>query len=124
MDQQKAKRIECKNGTLVIPFHEERFQRNMFIFKKKILGITKKALREIRAAERRGESEPDASKYWKCLAKEFNWLFGPDACQIVFASDLISAEMLTEFFDKLDPYIDKWASELLEEQRAKQHFRK
>lgn len=124
MDQQKSKRIECKNGTLVIPFHEDGFQRNMLNFKKKILGITKKAIRECGAAERRGESEPDAGKYWKCLAKEFNWLFGPDACQIVFGSDLISAEMLTEFIDKLDPYIDKWASELLEEQRAKQQFRK
>lgn len=124
MDQQKSKRIECKNGTLVIPFHEDGFQRNMLNFKKKILGITKKAIRECRAAERRGESEPDASKHWERLAKEFNWLFGPDACQIVFGSDLISAEMLTEFFDKLDPYIDEWVLELLEEQRAKQHFRK
>ena len=124
MGQQRDKRIECKNGTLIIPFHDDGFQRKMLIFKKKILGIVKKALREIRAAERRGESEPDASKHWERLAKEFNWLFGPDACQIVFGTDLISAEMLTEFFDKLDPYIDEWSSELLEEQRAKQHFRK
>lgn len=36
MDQQKSKRIECKNGTLVIPFHEDGFQRNMLNFKKKI----------------------------------------------------------------------------------------
>ena len=52
MDQQRDKRIECKNGTLIIPFHDDGFQRKMLIFKKKILGIVKKALREIRAAER------------------------------------------------------------------------
>ena len=50
MDQQRDKRIECKNGTLIIPFHDDGFQRKMLIFKKKILGIVKKALREIRAA--------------------------------------------------------------------------
>lgn len=124
MDLEKNKRIECKNGTLIIPFHDDGFQRKMLIFKKKILGITKKAIRESRTAERRGISEIDMRKHYERLAKEFNWLFGPDACQIVFASDLISAEMLTEFLDKLDPYIDKWASELLEEQRARRHVRK
>lgn len=124
MDLEKNKRIECKNGTLIIPFHDDGFRRKMLIFKKKILGITKKAIRESRIAERRGISEIDMRKHYERLAKEFNWLFGPDACQIVFASDLISAEMLTEFLDKLDPYIDKWASELLEEQRARRHVRK
>ena len=124
MDQQKAKRIECKNGTLIIPFYDDEFQRKMLTFEKKILGITKKALREVRAAERRGIGEPDMRKHWERLAKAFNWLFGADACQIVFASDLISADMLTEFFDKLDPYIDKWASELLEEQQAKRSLGK
>ena len=79
MDQQKAKRIECKNGTLIIPFYDDEFQRKMLTFKKKILGIVKKALREVRAAERRGMSEPDMRKHWERLAKEFNWLFGADA---------------------------------------------
>lgn len=124
MDLKKNKRIECKNGTLIIPFYDDKFQRKMIIFKKRVLGITKKAVRESRAAERRGISEIDMRKHYERLTQAFNWLLGEDACNIVFGSDLISAEMLTEFLDKLDPYIDEWASELLEEQRARQHFRK
>ena len=124
MDLEKNKRIECKNGTLIIPFYDDKFQRKMIIFKKRVLGITKKAVRESRTAERRGISEIDMRKHYERLTQAFNWLFGADACNIVFGSDLISAEMLTEFLDKLDPYIDKWASELLGEQRARRHVRK
>lgn len=124
MDLEKNKRIECKNGTLIIPFYDDKFQRKMVIFKKRVLGITKKAVRESRTAERRGISEIDMRKHYERLTQTFNWLFGADACNIVFGSDLISAEMLTEFLDKLDPYIDKWASELLGEQRARRHVRK
>lgn len=45
------------------------------------------------------------------LMQEFDCIFGEGACRKVFGEGYVRFEAFSEFFDKLEPLIEKWAKE-------------
>lgn len=110
MNKELVKRIDCRYGTLVIHYDLGLAER-IIKFARKCEKIGESVVEYMNNMEKRGKTA-DLSRYWRMLGVEFDRVFGKGSCKIVFGGNMVSVDMMNEFWNKMSPYFEAWAKEV------------
>ena len=109
-----VKILDCNNGQLVIHYNLA-LANSLCVLSDKITQIGEDVCKYIQKEEKRGRTV-DLSKYWERLGTEFDKTFGKGSCRIVFGSNMVSIEMMDEFWKKTAPYFEQLSKEILNDE--------
>lgn len=103
----QTKTIRVKGGSIVISV-TKKFIEDVEAFNRLYQSEAEKCLLRSRKADGKKVDCREASAR---LMQEFNCIFGEEACRKVFGEGYVRFEAFSEFFDKLEPLIEKWVKE-------------